>query len=427
MRFLNTTEGQTIFNEFLNQYKASSLKVYQSEIKQFFDFYTKDIMKITEQDIIDYRDHLLKISGKSLTRKISILNRFFSFVEKHIESFKSPVSGKYGSQTKFQAEYIKTNRFENDINKWLEALPVRKNTKQTYKTHILHFFKWHAKNPTEIQTSDLIDYKNLIENKYSHSTVWLKFVSINSFFKHIIGLKKSSELLSFRTLQLTPPAKDKGYYYILQESEIINLLKQPNIETQIGKRDSAILRLMCTYGLRANEVCKIIYEDFDQNRIKGQQKLWIRDRKGKTGKRVNTAIILNGLVLKSIDQWINSIDYPTHKKTPLFNQFKWNISENTLEIDIEKVNSNSPLTVRTIEKIIDKYTQQAKIKSDFTISPHALRHSALTLLAKEGVQLVDLKYLAGHQDISTTMIYIHSVQSYEDNIGLHHPLNKIEA
>ncbi|KPA09126.1 integrase family protein, partial [Candidatus Magnetomorum sp. HK-1] len=46
------------------------------------------------------------------------------------------------------------------------------------------------------------------------------------------------------------------------------------------------------------------------------------------------------------------------------------------------------------------------------------------LLAKEGVQLIDLKYLAGHQNISTTMIYIHSVQSYNDHVGMYHPLNK---
>jgi site-specific recombinase XerD len=67
---------------------------------------------------------------------------------------------------------------------------------------------------------------------------------------------------------------------------------------------------------------------------------------------------------------------------------------------------------------------QSGLKSQFKISPHALRHSALTLLAKSGVELIDLKYLAGHQDISTTMIYIHSVQTYEDHVGMYHPLNK---
>jgi len=94
------------------------------------------------------------------------------------------------------------------------------------------------------------------------------------------------------------------------------------------------------------------------------------------------------------------------------------------ELDQDRINKRSPITVRTIEKIIEKYSQSAGIKSSFTISPHALRHSALTLLAKEGVKLIDLKYLAGHQDISTTMIYIHSVQAYDDHVGLYHPLNQ---
>jgi site-specific recombinase XerD len=61
--------------------------------------------------------------------------------------------------------------------------------------------------------------------------------------------------------------------------------------------------------------------------------------------------------------------------------------------------------------------------SNQVTSPHALRHTALTLLAKAGVELIDLKALAGHQDVATTMIYLHSVQSYEDHVGLHNPIN----
>ncbi|KPA11217.1 integrase family protein, partial [Candidatus Magnetomorum sp. HK-1] len=257
------------------------------------------------------------------------------------------------------------------------------------------FFEWFKKAPKEITNETMNEYKNYIENKFSPSTVWLRFIALNSFLKYAIGTKRTSEILSFKRLKLIPPKKDKGYYQVLQEHEIDSLLNQPDTMTLMGKRDYAILRLMCTYGLRANEICKIKYDDFEDYRVKDQQKLWIKDRKGKAGNRANTAIILNGKVLHAIDDWISSVGIKTDNDTPLFNQFKWNMSRALLELDKNRINAKMMLSVRTIENIIERYTNQASIKTRFKISPHALRHSALTLLAKEGVQLIDLKYLAG--------------------------------
>jgi len=88
----------------------------------------------------------------------------------------------------------------------------------------------------------------------------------------------------------------------------------------------------------------------------------------------------------------------------------------TLGFYHKRIKNKFPLTVRAMQDIIRRYVNSAKIERKFKISPHALTHSALTLLAKPGVELIDLKYLAGHQNISTTMIYIHSVQSYNDHV-----------
>ena len=41
------------------------------------------------------------------------------------------------------------------------------------------------------------------------------------------------------------------------------------------------------------------------------------------------------------------------------------------------------------------------------LSPHKLRHTCLTLLYREGVDLMTLKELAGHDDIGSTEIYAH--------------------
>ncbi|ETR69144.1 MAG: integrase family protein [Candidatus Magnetoglobus multicellularis str. Araruama] len=425
MNFLDNEAVQELLNKFLKQKKPSTSKVYRSEIKQFSDFYQGNIHSLSEKDIINYRDSLLStVTPGTLARKISIINKFLSYVEQNLEGFKNPINQAYGSQAKYQGEYKKSDRFHNDVDKWQSSLHVREGTKKIYKQHVFKFIEWFGESPRGLSKDIPIKYKKyLIDNNYKSSTIWLIFVSMNSFFKVILG-EKANEILSFKDLDLIPPKKDKGYYYVLQEHELKKLLEQPDLTTLIGLRDYAMLRMLINFGLRPNELCKIKYGDFENHRVNGQQKLWIRDRKGRANNRPDTAIILNGKVLKAVDEWINNAKISYTDKTPLFNQFKWNIQTETIELDMERISKEKQLTVRSIEKIVESYVIQSGLKSQFKISPHALRHSALTLLAKSGVELIDLKYLAGHQDISTTMIYIHSVQTYEDHVGMYHPLNK---
>ena len=78
-----------------------------------------------------------------------------------------------------------------------------------------------------------------------------------------------------------------------------------------------------------------------------------------------------------------------------------------------------------IENIVNKYIEKAKIKREGQVlSCHALRHTAFTMLARSGVPVQDIQKLAGHQDIKTTMIYIHAANDYGNHPGLHNPLNK---
>ena len=55
--------------------------------------------------------------------------------------------------------------------------------------------------------------------------------------------------------------------------------------------------------------------------------------------------------------------------------------------------------------IVKKYVK--KVTNNQKISPHSLRHTFATHLLNNGADLVSLKELLGHSDLSSTQIYTH--------------------
>ena len=66
------------------------------------------------------------------------------------------------------------------------------------------------------------------------------------------------------------------------------------------------------------------------------------------------------------------------------------------------------MTRQAFWKIIRRRAAEAGISA--RITPHTLRHSFATHLLEQGVNIVTLKELLGHADISTTQIYTHVIE-----------------
>jgi site-specific recombinase XerD len=280
-----------------------------------------------------------------------------------------------------------------------------------------------------LKQDDFIRYRDYLrgERQFRASTVWVRFVALNRFFFFLKARDpKVRHPMDFSELKLVPPKKDKGYYDILTEAEVKRLYSAPDTSAPIGKRDYLILRLMLVYGLRVNEICRLKWKDADRERYLGKQRLWIRDRKGRIGRREDTQIILEGSELKAWDSWIESCGLMFEPEDRVFAPYIYDLKFRRLEIDRRKMKTGRARVHKTVWNLITKYMDDAGIeRGDRKLSPHALRHTCFTFLLRNGVNLIDVKKLAAHQDVSTTMIYAHAVQSFEDHVGMKNPLAKL--
>ena len=75
------------------------------------------------------------------------------------------------------------------------------------------------------------------------------------------------------------------------------------------------------------------------------------------------------------------------------------------------------------QNIIKKYAKKAKINKKIT--PHTLKHTFATHMLQNDADIVVIKDLLGHSNLSTTQIYTHVTNKYKEEVyKKSHPLSK---
>ena len=185
---------------------------------------------------------------------------------------------------------------------------------------------------------------------------------------------------------VSTPRLEKKLPVHLSVEDAIRFIETPDTETDLGKRDRAILELLYGTGVRVSELTKLDLGDVDF-----KEKL-VRV----TGKRRKQRIVPFG------DPALHALmNYLTVR-----NGFLQNASLD--ERDSEAVFLNyqgTRITTRSVGRMVDKYISICA--GIHNISPHALRHSFATHLLDSGADLRDIQELLGHARLSTTQIYTH--------------------
>jgi site-specific recombinase XerD len=172
------------------------------------------------------------------------------------------------------------------------------------------------------------------------------------------------------------------------------LLAQPHTSTASGRRDLAMLSLLYDTGARVQELVDLKMEDI---RLSSPTVIRLTG-KGNKSRLVPIMAPTEKLLRKYLDE--HDQHYAAHGGYPLFCN-----------------HVGKKLTRAGVTYILDKYMSQAKTSGEGSlpdsISPHCLRHSKAMHLLQSGVNLVYIRDLLGHADVSTTEVYARADEHFK--------------
>lgn len=215
------------------------------------------------------------------------------------------------------------------------------------------------------------------------SSIARKLAALRTFFQFMVreGLVELNPAKLVAT-----PRQEKKLPKHLSIEDAIKFIETPDTDTDLGKRDRAMLELMYATGVRVAELTKMNIGHIDfRNRL-------IRV----TGKRRKERIVPFGEpaleALKAYvdvrDGFLNNAPVSEREPEALFLNYQ-----------------GTRITTRSVGRMVDKYIRVCAGK--YEISPHALRHSFATHLLDSGADLRDIQELLGHARLSSTQIYTH--------------------
>lgn len=212
-----------------------------------------------------------------------------------------------------------------------------------------------------------------------------------SYFKHTVyGLRMAFRLIGRedRAIRLPSIQRVRSLPTVFSRAEVKKLIATPK-----WKKHRILFALIYSAGLRISEASKLEQRDIDF----GRMTIHIRQSKYKKDRYVPLA----GYMKKGLQDYYQ-------QSRPI--QYVFNGKA-----------SGSPLSTRAIQYVFRENLRKSGIRKKANV--HTLRHSYATHLLEEGVDIISLRDLLGHQHIQTTLDYLHVAQF--ERSRTHSPLDTL--
>ena len=288
---------------------------------------------------------------------------------------------------------------EKLIEQFLEHLRYERNvsahTLRNYASDLEQFIDFLApldqttgkRNTPDISEIDHLTIREWLASLHAaqkkKASIARKLAALRTFFQFLV--REGVVGLNPAKLVSTPRLEKKLPKHLSIE-ETIRFIESPDAETDLGKRDRAMLELMYATGVRVAELTTLNLADVDF----GNQLIRV------TGKRRKQRIVPFGdPAAVAIRNYLTVRD-KFLLKAPISKR-----DEEALFLNYQ----GTRITTRSVGRMVEKYIRLCA--GMHNISPHALRHSFATHLLDSGADLRDIQELLGHARLSTTQVYTH--------------------
>ena len=218
---------------------------------------------------------------------------------------------------------------------------------------------------------------------YARVSVARKLVSLRAFYRFLQreGLVKTNPVPKGSAFRVKT---EKRLPDFLTENEMDRLLEAPDLNTELGVRDQAILEILYSSGVRLSELAALDLDNVDME---------AREAKvlGKGSKE--RIVLLGGPAVQALQNYMTA-------SRPLLSD----APTNALFLN----RYGGRLSRRSIQKIVKKGALQAAISP--RTHTHSMRHTFATHMLEGGADLRIVQELLGHSSPATTQIYTHVTQ-----------------
>lgn len=276
--------------------------------------------------------------------------------------------------------------FQRVVTKLEQQVTLRGQSNSTLNNYIrrIALFVIHfEKLPEQIEEEEINEYLAALARDPKSPS--------RSSFKHMVyGLRYYYRLLGMNKQAIALPSlkRDTKLPVILNRSELKELFAAPKLLKQ-----RIVLTLIYSAGLRGQEVINLKISDIDFERMT----IHIRQSKYKKDRIVP----LSPTMTIGLQKYLKAE-----------NPYLWLFNGKQ---------PSSKYSIRGLSWVMRENLKKTSITKEINL--HTLRHTYATHLLEEGINIVTLKELLGHADITTTMIYLHVAQC--ELIKPHSPLDTL--
>ncbi|MTI49214.1 MAG: recombinase XerC [Firmicutes bacterium] len=215
---------------------------------------------------------------------------------------------------------------------------------------------------------------------YKTNTIRRKIHSLSSFYKYLL---EQEYIEKNPMLPIHAPKEEQKLPIYLTEQDIKLLLQAPSKYARFEShilRDTTLIKMLIFTGARRSEVLSMNWYDIDF----GKQTITIRKGKGKKERIVP----LHENLFSALWEYLQT-------RLPLSNQ----------AIFISDLGNR--MSVSNFQTLFKRYLKKSGLE-DKRYTIHKCRHSFASLLHQNGVDLLSIKELLGHEDLNSTKIYTHT-------------------